>query len=453
MKDIKLFGTDGIRSKFGQWPLTEDVIHCISLAAGIWLKKKHKRKITIIIGKDTRKSCARIEQYLAQGFKASGICVYSAGVIPTPGLAYLSNVLDVKLGIMISASHNPYTDNGIKFFKHNGFKLSEQEEQEIERIAFTFLKAKARNTLNKKIKIDKISPGSYIRHLKNCVADLNLAGKKVVVDCANGAVSNYAKKLFTSLGATVFVLNNKPNGTNINRGCGSLYPEVMANNLKKKHADIGFSFDGDGDRVMCCDERGRILDGDHIMLLITRHLLKVKSLMNRTVVGTSMSNLGLEKSLKNIKVCLIRAKVGDKYVLEEMIKHKSNFGGEQSGHIIFLDNATTGDGMLTALKILEVMQQNKKKMSKLAVGLKKFPQLIRNVQVKEKKAFEKMPRVYAEIKKAERKLNDNGRLIMRYSGTEPLARIMIEGKSKRQITSIADDIAKVIKEQIGDDGR
>jgi len=450
MNAFKLFGTDGIRSEFGQWPLTEDVIYCVSLAASLWLKKKYKKRISVIIGKDTRKSCSQIERYLAQGFNDLGICVYSAGLIPTPGLAYLSNLLDVKLGVMISASHNPYTDNGIKFFKHNGFKLSEKEEAQIERIAFTLLKRKTKRKKNKKIKPKKISAKSYIKHLKNSVPGLNLSGKKIVIDCANGAVSNYAEKLFAGLGATVFVLNDKPDGTNINRCCGSLHPKKMAYSVKKKRADIGFSFDGDGDRLMCSDERGRILDGDYMMLLIARDLMKNKLLRSHTVVGTSMSNLGLEKSLQKIKVRLIRARVGDKYVLEEMLKHNSNFGGEQSGHIIFIDNATTGDGMLTALKILEVIQKNKKKISRLASGLKKFPQLIRNVRVKQKKAFEKIPQVSAEIKKAEKKLKGKGRIVMRYSGTEPLARIMIEGASKKQITAIAENIAGVIRKEIGE---
>ncbi len=449
MKKNKLFGTDGIRGEFGQWPLCEQVVYNVSIAISSWIRKKHKNKLKVVIGKDTRRSCAKIEQILANGFKKAGVKVYSAGVIPTPGLAYLANTMDVELGIMISASHNPWRDNGIKFFKHNGFKLSEKEERAIERIALPLLVPESAKIKINKIKLKKISGAAYLRHLKNCVMGLDLKGKRIVADCANGAVSAYAKSLFEALGAKVFIVNNKPDGVNINRNCGSLYPQGMADLVKKKKADIGFSFDGDGDRVIFSNEKGKVLDGDFIMALIARHFLKRNCLLNNTVVATSMSNFGLEKFLDNIKVRLIRADVGDKYVLEQLIKNKAGFGGEQSGHIIFLEHATTGDGMLSALEILQAMQRENKKVSRLALGLKKYPQLIKNVRVTQRKDFKKMPVVWGKIMQAHKRLGDTGRLVMRYSGTEPLARIMVEGQNKREINLIADSIAKVIENELG----
>ncbi|MCG2712114.1 MAG: phosphoglucosamine mutase [Candidatus Omnitrophica bacterium] len=450
MEKSKLFGTDGIRGEFGEWPLTEEVVYNVSLAISAWLRKKHKNKIKVVIGKDTRRSCSKIEQIFANGFKRAGGKVYSAGVIPTPGLAYLANTMDAELGVMISASHNPWRDNGIKFFKHNGFKLSEKEERAIERIAFPLLfDNKVKPKINK-ITLQKTSGQVYIEHLKKCVFDLDLSGKRIVADCANGAVSAYARILFESLGAKVFLINNKPDGVNINRNCGSLHPQGMADLVKMKKADIGFSFDGDGDRVLFSDEKGKILDGDFIMSLIAMHFMRRKCLLNNTVVATSMSNFGLEKFLEAINVRLIRADVGDKYVLEELIKNKASFGGEQSGHIIFLEHATTGDGMLSALKILQAMQREKKKISVLAAGLKKYPQLIKNVRVTQRKDFKKMPAVWKKITEAQNKLKNNGRLVMRYSGTEPLARIMVEGQNKREIKMIADSIAQSIENELGE---
>ncbi|MFH1092535.1 MAG: phosphoglucosamine mutase [Candidatus Omnitrophota bacterium] len=450
MEKDKLFGTDGIRGEFGEWPLTEEVVYNISLAISAWIRKKHKNKIKVVIGKDTRRSGSKIEQILASGFKRAGVKVYSAGVIPTPGLAYLTNTMDVELGVMISASHNPWRDNGIKFFKHNGFKLSEKEERAIERIAFPLILGKNTKPRINKITLQKTSPETYMEHLKNCVKGLDLSGKRIVADCANGAVSDYAQRLFETFGAKVFVINNKPDGLNINLNCGSLHPEGMADMVREKKADIGFSFDGDGDRVILSNEKGKVLDGDFIMSLIARHFLQRKCLRNSTVVATSMSNFGLEKFLEAINVRLIRADVGDKYVLEELIKNKASFGGEQSGHIIFLEHATTGDGMLSALEVLQAMQREQKKISRLSAGLKKYPQLIKNVRVTHKKDFKKMPEVLKKIVEAEQKLKNNGRLVMRYSGTEPLARIMVEGQNKREIKMIADSIACAIENELGE---
>lgn len=453
MKKNHLFGTDGIRGQFGKEPLTKNIIFAISLALGKWLNKTHKsaKKISVVIGKDTRCSCDQIEQYLAQGFAACGIDVCSAGVIPTPGLAYLTNSMDVQMGVMISASHNPWTDNGIKFFKHNGYKLSESQERAIEKIAYPIIRdlSSKKKKKRSKILIKKISNLSYLEHLKSCCPGLDIRGKKIVVDCANGAVSNYAEKLFTDLGAKVFVLNNKPDGKNINLDCGSMHPEVAAKFLKKKKADIAFSFDGDADRVIFSDDKAKVLDGDYIMTMITRYFLAENRLANNTVVGTSMSNFGLEKLLEKMQVGLIRADVGDKYVLEEIIKHKANFGGEQSGHMIFLDYATTGDGLLTALQILMALQKTKKSIKSLCQGLKKYPQLIHNIRVRERKPFKNMPAVQQKIDQAHKQLEGRGRLVMRYSGTELLARIMVEAENQKEIKGIAAEIGAAISKELG----
>jgi phosphoglucosamine mutase len=453
MKKDHLFGTDGIRGQFGTYPLTDTVICSVSMALGKWIKNTHKKtkKLKVIIGKDTRLSCNKIEQLLAQGFNACGIEVLSAGVVPTPGLAYLTNNMDVQLGVMISASHNPWTDNGIKFFKHNGYKLSEKQERAIEKIAYPIIKAQAvkKKAEKKKLKLKKISAAAYLDHLKSCCEGLDLKGKRIAVDCANGAASAYAEKLFSDLGGKVFVINNKPNGKNINLNCGSTHPETLAGFLKKKKADIGFSFDGDADRVIFCDEKARILDGDYIMTMITRYFLSEGNLPAKAVVGTSMSNFGLEKLLDSLQVRLIRADVGDKYVLEEIIKNKANFGGEQSGHMIFLDHATTGDGMLTALQVLMSLYKTGKSIAVLCKGLKKYPQLIHNVKVNQRKHFDKMPEVKEKILNAQNQLKGKGRLVMRYSGTELLARVMVEGENLKQIKNIAEDIGDAIDSQIG----
>jgi len=450
----RLFGTDGIRSEFGVWPLTAQVIDGVSRAAGIWLRQKHpaKKKFSVVIGKDTRASCNTIERLLAAGFSRSGIAVLSAGVIPTPGLAFLTNVLDVEMGIMISASHNPAADNGIKFFKHNGFKLSEKEEREIERIAFPLIRKQPKKFIRgalRRIPLRPVSAEPYVQHLKACLAGTDLRGLRVAVDCAHGAVSGYAGRLLRSLGATVFVCGSRPDGLNINRKCGSLHPQRITAYTVKKRADVGCSFDGDGDRVIFSDEKGRVLDGDHLMAMVARYFLDQKKLAKKIVVGTSMSNFGLEKFLDTLGVKLVRADVGDKYVLEQIIAHKANFGGEQSGHIIFLDHATTGDGMLTALQMLAIMRRTRKKPSRLAAGLIKYPQLIHNVRVREKKDFKTMPAVWKAITDAEKKLSGRGRLVMRYSGTERLARVMVEGENLNEIRRIADTIGAALQAEIG----
>jgi len=446
-----LFGTDGIRGKFGEWPLTAPVIFNIGYAVAEFFgrAKNKKQKLKILIGTDTRASGKAIERCLAQGFIQAKAEVYSAGVVPTPGLAFLTNVLDVDLGVMISASHNPADDNGIKFFKHNGYKLREKEEREIEKIILHSLNHSQIKHKERALKLKKISAQAYVKHLLKSVSGLSLEGMKIAIDCANGALSKYAEKVFRALGARVIQIHACPDGKNINLHCGSLHPDQVSALTLKAQADIGFSFDGDADRVIVCDERGDIRDGDYVMAAVAGGFSRQSRLAANTVVATSMSNFGLEKYLEKINVKLVRADVGDKYVLEEIIKRKANFGGEQSGHLIFLDYATTGDGLLSALMILKLMADSKKKASKLAPGFRKYPQLLVNIKVREKKDFQEMPLVAAQIKTAEQKLKGNGRLVIRYSGTEKLARVMVEGDSKSAIKKIAEAIALEIKKEIG----
>ncbi|RKY36351.1 MAG: phosphoglucosamine mutase [Candidatus Omnitrophota bacterium] len=453
MNNHKLFGTDGIRAEFGQWPLTVKMIYYISFAVGKWLKNdfKTKKSFNVVIGRDTRQSGEVIEEYLSLGLLEHKIRVVTAGVVPTPCVAFLTNKLKFDLGIVISASHNPAVDNGIKFFKNNGFKLSELEEQQIEKLIFGLLKSKTKINLPRKrnLKLEQISSKGYFDHLKLCVRGLNLENVKIVADCANGAVSHYAGKLFSDLGAKVSVLHNHPDGVNINYLCGSLYPDNLIKQVKKTGSNIGFSFDGDGDRVIFSDEKACVLDGDHIMALVSKYLLSKNKLDGKKVVGTSMTNLGLERFLDGLKIKLVRAGVGDKFVLNEMIRHKAIFGGEQSGHIIFLNYATTGDGLLTALQILKIMQDEQLPVSRLISGLKKYPQLICNLKIKEKKDFKQMPGVWKKIKQVEKALGTDGRLVMRYSGTEKLVRIMVEGSSKAKIEKLAYLIKDEIKKEIG----
>ncbi|MFH2145955.1 MAG: phosphoglucosamine mutase [Candidatus Omnitrophota bacterium] len=454
MTNNRLFGTDGIRGTFGHWPLTEELICSLGYALAKWLKRKSKNKksLWIVIGKDTRASCDDISGYLLNGLNQPNIKVGLAGMVPTPALAFLTQKVRADLGIMISASHNLAADNGIKFFNRDGFKLTGEEEDQIEKLIFSFLRPKKKkSSAAKKYKsrTESIASKHYIRHLKNCVPRLDLTGMKIVVDCANGAVSPFAQKLFADLGADTSALHNCPDGLNINLNCGSLHPEHAGVYVKRKKADIGFSFDGDGDRVILADKCGRIYHGDHIMALIAKHFLKSGRLKNKTLVATSMSNFGLDKFLHNIGVRLVRADVGDKFVLKKILEKKGNFGGEQSGHIIFLDHAKTGDGMLTALMVLDVLRESGKSIAELIKGFKEYPQLIRNVKVKEKRDFKKMPDVRKKVQAAETALKNRGRLVLRYSGTENLARIMVEGDNTRKIKRIAESIAKAIEKEIG----
>ncbi len=449
MKAKKLFGTDGIRGRFGEWPLTLEIISACGRAAAELLNGKPPCKV--IIGRDPRASGTQIEKLLSDGLRAEGAEVYSAGIIPTPGLSYLTRDGGFSLGIMISASHNPAEDNGIKMFKGNGYKLSDREEARLEKNIYAFLSRPGRNRPTGRLR--RVASKPYLDHLRQTVNGLSLKGEKIVIDCANGAVCDYAERLFGGLGAKVVVLNNRPDGANINRGCGSLHPEVMAEAVKKEQSSAGFSFDGDGDRVLMSDENGRIMDGDQIMGITARFFQKQGRLVKNTVIATSMSNLGLEKFLKKSGAVLVRTDVGDKYVLREMLRQKTNFGGEQSGHIIFLDHASTGDGMLTALQLMRVRQQTGISFSRQDQGFFRYPQLIKNVRIAKKVDLLSLKTVKARMDSVLKELGEDGRLVLRYSGTEPLARIMLEGPKKKTIIRMAEDIAEAIEEAIGINGQ
>lgn len=449
----RLFGTDGIRGTPGEYPLTDGMLFKLGKAAAHHLlsqKKLSGERVKILIGKDTRLSCQRIETILSSAIVSYGIDVFLTGVIPTPGLAFLTKDFKADMGVMISASHNKPEENGIKFFSRLGHKLSEEEELRIEEFIFSYLINFDLPTY-KTSAISQIEDGQrkYINFLKSTTPQLNLKGFRVILDCAHGAVSNIAPSAFKELGAEVISINNEPNGININLNCGALYPQNMAELVTNYKADIGFSFDGDGDRLIMADEKGNILDGDYIMAIIGSYLLKKNSLPKQTIVTTVMSNYGLDEAIKNAGGRLIRTEVGDRYVAEACLRNNVSFGGEQAGHIIFLDYSTTGDALLGALQMLRVIKETNKRLSELAQCIRKFPQAIINIRVKEKRAFDSIPEVWEAINRAKSKLDGNGRLLVRYSGTESVCRIMVEGENQEFIEEIGISIARVIEEEIG----
>jgi len=441
----KLFGTDGVRGKANIYPMNaETALKLGKAAAAVFMngKKRHK----IVIGKDTRISCYMIENALTSGILSMGVDVLLVGPMPTPAIAHLTKSFAADAGIVISASHNPAEDNGIKFFDSNGFKLSDEIEEKIEKIAFSEIKTDhiIGELVGKAKRIDD-AQGRYIEFAKSSVDNISLKGIKIVLDCANGAAYKVSPLIFEELGAQVITINNTPNGLNINDQCGALYPGQMKKFVVEYGADIGIALDGDADRVIMVDENANEVDGDQIIALCALNLIRNKKLKDNTIVVTDYSNLGLDKAIKNANGKVIRVMNGDRYVVEEMRKHKYNFGGEQSGHIVFLDYTTTGDGTISALQVLRIMKKTGKKLSELAKCITKFPQLMVNVKVRKKIDFEKMPRVMEKINKAKEKLKNNGRVIVRYSGTQNLARIMAEGINKKEIRRYAKEIADEIK--------
>jgi phosphoglucosamine mutase len=373
------------------------------------------------------------------------------GPIPTPGIAFITRSLRADAGIVLSASHNPYQDNGIKFFSNTGHKLPDWQEEEMEKLIFSGKIDNVRPTADDVGKAYRIEDalGRYVEFVKNSFPKgMTLDGFRIVVDCANGAAYRVAPEVYQELGAHIFVINNKPDGTNINQNAGSLHPENMTRLVKEYKADIGIAHDGDADRVILCDEKGNIVDGDYIMAIAALDMLKKGELKNETVVGTVMSNMGLEVALKEKGIKFLRTPVGDRYVLEEMIRVGANLGGEQSGHLIFSDHTTTGDGLITALQILRIMKSTGKKLSQLCQVIERYPQVLLNIRVKKKTAFKLVPEIKKEAERVERVLGNEGRLLLRYSGTEPIARVMIEGKSKKKIDPLAHSLANVIKKKL-----
>ncbi len=443
---MKLFGTDGIRGKANHPPMTGEIAFEVGRAAAHVLKKKHGRDI-ILIGKDTRLSGYMLESALTSGICSMGVDVILVGPMPTPGIAFVTRSLRVDAGIVISASHNPYDDNGIKFFSSDGFKLPDSIEQEIEKAVFSKKLKDIRpdgTGIGKAHRVDDAA-GRYIEYVKSTFPKgKTLENLKIVVDCANGSAYKITPYVLSELGAEVIAINNKPDGMNINANCGSTNLDGLKRSVIENAADIGIAHDGDADRTILCDEKGQIVDGDKIMAICALSMKKEGILNNNMIITTVMSNIGFENFLKKSGIKLIRTQVGDRYVVEEMLRRKCNLGGEQSGHIVFLDHNTTGDGAITALQILSIMCKTGKSLSELASPIPIYPQVLVNVKVSKPKSIEKFPGIMNTIKKAEKKLN-GGRILVRPSGTEPKIRIMVEGDDMEEIKTIANDIADVVR--------
>ncbi len=447
----KLFGTDGIRAIAGQPPLDPATVHAIGLALAHSLART-TRNPRVLIGMDTRESSQSIAAQLTAGLVSGGALVENAGVITTPAVAHLAHTHRFAAGIVISASHNPWQDNGIKLFGRDGFKLPDSTELAIEEEIFAQLAAATHlppPAANAAPPVNEADRAEYTRFLLAAVPGLSLDNHCIVIDCANGAASSVAPQLFSDLGGTVFITHAAPDGRNINLGCGALHPEVVAAEVVKQRASIGITFDGDADRALFADEHGNIVNGDAILLLAARDLHARGALNNATVVATTMSNMGLEAALARSGITMLRAPVGDKYVLEQMLATGATLGGEQSGHIIFSGRSTTGDGLLTALLVLDIIHRAGKSLAELTADLKTFPQVILNVKVREKKPLLDIPAVAQCITDAEQALDGTGRVVIRYSGTEALARVMIEAENHAAMTHHAEAIANAIRTELG----
>jgi len=447
---MRLFGTDGIRGTVNEHPMTPETVLRIGMAAASLLRENHGRNM-ILIGKDTRLSGYIIESALTSGICSMGMNVTLVGPIPTPGVAYLIRTLRLDAGIVISASHNPFEDNGIKFFSSEGYKLSDELERKIEGLVKEdgLLKNRPQGSeIGKAFRLDDAT-GRYIEYIKSTIPrGVTFEGMKIVVDCANGAAYKTTPWLFRELGADVISVNDKPNGININAGSGTLHMEVLQKAVKLHKADVGIAHDGDADRAIFCDEKGRIVDGDKVMGMWAVELKRERMLKKNTVVATVMSNFGLEKFLAMNGIKLIRTKVGDRYVVEKMSHGGYNLGGEQSGHIVFLDHNTTGDGPLTALQVLYLMKKRDAALSKLSQGIQLYPQILTNVKVKHRHDIKAIPEIEDAILSAEKKLAGKGRVLVRASGTEPKIRVMIEGEDMKLIKRLGNDIAKVIQKKM-----
>lgn len=443
----KYFGTDGIRGKANVYPMSPDFVLKLGQAIGIHFRKAYP-KPRILIGKDTRRSGYMLEQALSSGICSVGVDVGFLGPLPTPGIAYLTRGMRACAGIVISASHNPFSDNGIKIFSDNGFKLPDEIEHKLEQlvemdpILDSFpVDMKIGNAK----RIDD-AVGQYAVFLKEQFPKhLTLEGMRIVMDCANGAAYRVAPKVFEELGAELFVVGNEPNGRNINEQCGALYPNKIRELVKLYKADIGLAFDGDADRLIVVDDSGEIVDGDQIMAICAKYMHEAEKLNKSTLVATVMSNMGLEIAMEKIGVEVLRTKVGDRYVVDEMRRSGYNLGGEQSGHLIFSDSGTTGDGILAALQLLEIVNETQKPMSELKKCMEVLPQVLKNVKVDKKVPLNDMPKVKDAIADCEAKLGSKGRVLFRYSGTENLARIMLEGEDIGVLDSMADQIADSLR--------
>lgn len=447
----RLFGTDGVRGVANVDPMTSEVALRLGRAVA-YVFRTGSRRHKIIIGKDTRLSGYMLETAMASGICSMGVDVLLVGPMPTPGIAFLTRSLRADAGAVISASHNPFQDNGIKFFSRRGFKLPDEVELKIEQLVLArdidHLRPTA-HEVGKAFRVDD-AVGRYNVFVKNTFPKhLTLDGLKVVVDCANGAPYRVAPEVLEELGADVTAIGAEPDGQNINLDCGSTHPEAARAAVLEKGADVGISLDGDGDRAILVDEKGTIIDGDAILAIAARELLTKKKLRRNTVVATEMSNLGLDAAIEELGGRVVRTPVGDRYVVEEMLRGGFCLGGEQSGHIVFLDHATTGDGLITALAVLAIMVRKRRPLSELSSVMTRFPQLLVNVPVHTKPDLSSLRSVQEAISAAENVLEGRGRVVVRYSGTEMLARVMIEGQEEKQVRSLADDIAGAIRREIG----
>lgn len=443
-----IFGTDGLRGQVNEYPMHPELVLRLALAAGQYFHNGNKRH-RVVIGKDTRLSGYVFETALTSGLCASGMDVFQVGPMPTPAISFLTKNMRADLGIVISASHNPFMDNGIKFFDHNGFKLTDKTEQEISQLVNsrnTTWNSPAPEDIGRAFKIED-SPGRYVVALKNSIPSyMSLDGTRIVLDCAHGAAYRVAPLIFQELGAQVITLGVSPNGTNINEDCGSLHPELVRGKVLETQADLGIALDGDGDRVILVDEKGSILDVDQILALFARDYMEKGLLPGKKLVATVMSNIALEIFMREYSGELVRTPVGDRKVAEEMCRQMTLLGGEQSGHIIFLNYSCTGDGILTTLQFLKIMREKERTASELAGILELFPQKTVNVAVKSKIPFESSTKLQNCLKKVQKELGEKGRVLLRYSGTEPLARVMVEGENIQKVEEKLEELTGVVRE-------
>lgn len=449
----KLFGTDGIRGTANQFPMTNDIVLRVGQALGHILKRQKPRGsfVKVLIGKDTRLSGYMIEMALASGLNSTGVHVQLVGPLPTPGIGYLARNMRADAGIVISASHNPFYDNGIKIFGPDGYKISDEMEKEIEDLVLEgdlspFLADKLEVGRSRRI---EDSTGRYVVYVKSSFPlERDLEGMRIVLDCANGAAYKVAPTVFEELGAETFVIGNHPNGTNINDECGALFPERTAEAVLKYRADVGICLDGDADRVIMVDEQGNFVNGDHILAICGLYLKRQGKLPKNSVVCTHMSNYGLHRLLKQNGIDTVTVDVGDKHVVEEMRAKGYSLGGEQSGHIIFMEHSTTGDGLIAALNVIAVMAQDKKKLSDLSSVLDDLPQVLKNIRITKKTELEKIKGYPELLRSIQEKQNGNGRVYVRFSGTEALARVLVEGESPEKIAEFADQISSLLQKEL-----
>ncbi len=454
MSKERIFGTDGVRGIANQTPMTSEIAMAIGRATAYTLFEKRggNHTPTVVIGKDTRLSGYMLENALAAGFCSMGAEVLLVGPLPTPGIAFITRSMRADVGIVISASHNHYQYNGIKIFDRMGFKLPDTKENEIEKLIGSEELERYRPTMDQIGRAKRIDDaiGRYIVFIKDAFPqEQSLEGIRIVLDCANGAAYKIGPTVFRELGAEVFAIHCSPNGRNINDQCGAVYPNSMAKAVHEHRAEIGIALDGDADRVILADENGEIVDGDQVLAICALQMLQEGKLNKKTVVVTPMSNMGVIVALRAAGGEVVEAKVGDRYIVETMRQQGLNLGGEQSGHVIFLDHNTTGDGMMAALKVLSIMKKTGKKLSELKRQVDLYPQVLESVHVRNKDDFKNHPRIIESIASIKSELGDNGRVVVRYSGTEPLARVMIEGKDLSEISGYARQICQSIQASLG----